>query len=363
LSGQHVVQGLAVMRSTKFGGPIARLLDADQQSAAFRIDDRTVAVAHGDLARRVLARRPIQDGERTVFKPANGCPVTEAAAASVMRALARDVRAAMAAHVPVRHEELHGVWPKVGFRHLRTMVFPDDPRGMLLLVTQFGERSVAAVRCMETLYLAFSSKTPRQAGTALAGLIDDAATAEERRTALVLYRRGASALCSTVATLLANALWLAAPLDPDIPARWVLLETLRLLPPAWMLFRRAGHDYADLHDAIRDTDDILVLPLLAHRRPDAWHNPGAFTLERWSGVADPDALTDFVPFGYGADRCPAHHLVLMLAERLFADMAGARLTIARHQSVAKVPMAPLLSVSRLHAVSASSPRPTLPILA
>jgi hypothetical protein len=357
-----MVKKPVVMRSTRFCNRIAQLLDADQPPAAFRVEERTVGVAHGELARQVLARRPMLDGERTVFKPANGCAVSEAASARAMRALARDVRAAITTSVPARREALEGVWPKVGFQHVRKMVFPAEPRGLSMLVTQPGERSAVAIRCMEALYLSFSSRRPREAGSALACLIDHATTFEERRSAVTLYRRAASALCSTVATLLANALWLAAPLDPVMPGRWVLLETLRLLPPAWALSRRAGPEYADLHGMIRDTDDILVLPLLVHRRPDAWDKPGAFMPERWREVPDADDLTNFIPFGFGADRCPARHLVLMLAERLFADMAGARLTIARHQLVAKVPTAPLLSVSRLHVVSALRPGPASPNL-
>jgi cytochrome P450 len=148
-------------------------------------------------------------------------------------------------------------------------------------------------------------------------------------------------------------LWLASPLDPDVPVKCVLLETLRLLPPAWMLLRKSGNGYASLHESILETDDILVFPLLAHRRADAWDQPDAFKPQRWIGIEDPDRLTDYLPFGHGHDSCWARHLVLPLAERILAGMMAAGLAVDPRQSIAKVPMAPLLTVSRLNVVGAS----------
>jgi hypothetical protein len=58
----------------------------------------------------------------------------------------------------------------------------------------------------------------------------------------------------TVAALVTNAIWLAAPFPEDTPNQYILLEALRLLP------------------------------LLARRNPDFWDGSDAYLPQRWAGV-------------------------------------------------------------------------------
>jgi cytochrome P450 len=342
---------VATARSTIFHSRVRRLLETDRGKRLFRIDGNTIGIADGGLARRVLAQRPTHDFERTMFKPTGGLPGSRE---RVMRALAQDIRAAIACPASAPGVRLDGVWPKVGHRVLRGMILAQDPwHARILLSTALG-RSAAAIRSLEMV----SSMSPwplhRDGTSALACLVRDAADAQERRSAVTLYRKAASALDASMAALLTNALWLASPIDPDVPLRYVVLETLRLLPPLWMLSRKADSAYAALDENIREADDILVFPFLAHRNHDSWAQPDAFRPQRWIGIENPDLLTDYLPFGHGDDRCPARHLVLLLAERILADITTAGLAVDRRQLVAKVPLGPLLSVSRLKVIAGSA---------
>ncbi|MFF4895991.1 cytochrome P450 [Streptomyces sp. NPDC001068] len=184
--------------------------------------------------------------------------------------------------------------------------------------------------------------------TALAGLIHDATGDRDRRQAVALYRRATATLCDGVAALAANALWLMGPArareESGAGLTTVLWETLRLLPPAWMLFRKGGPGYAGLHPGIRPEDDLALFPLLMHRDPDHWTDPLEFRPERWAGVADPEKTPAFMPFGFDGARCWAKHLVVPLAERLLDVALDHRLALRGTPRETHVPLRSLLSV-------------------
>jgi Cytochrome P450 len=327
---------------------IENLIQNQTQGRVFRIDENTVGIADGGLARKVLALRPILDFERTIFKPVSRNPVPRTLSAMVMKALAADVKNTLGQDFPAR--SFDGLWPHSVFMNLSAAIYGKDLWHLKVLVRGPSFRSASAIWALEKFSLLSSRLFPSGEASALSKLVQDALTPSERRLATTLYRRTSSALCSSVASLVTNAVWLAAPISPDMPVRNVLLETLRLLPPAWMLLRTADPVYCSAHKDIRQTDNIYVLPLLCHRDPESWDQVTLFKPERWDGVEDPDLLPSYLPFGYADDRCWARQLVISLAGKVLEEVSRGRLSVDDRQRTAKIPLAPLLTVSRVRVV-------------
>jgi cytochrome P450 len=338
-------------RRTVFHPQIAALLDV--RTPVFRIDPTTVGIADGALAREMLACRPVSDLEHGFFGPANGVTGGRARVNLVIRALAQDIRTATAEESP-RHARLDGVWPKAGSRHLRALLFAQDPWQVRLLSRMTLFRWTKLIDAVETLSSLSSQQLCQEPMSALACLIRDADEPAARRAAVSLYRKIASVVCSSVAALVTNVLWLASPIDRQAPLRWIILETLRLLPPLWMLQRRADPAYAALDAGIGPTDDLLIFPLLAHRNRAVWDEPDRFKWQRWCEIENPDLLPHYIPFGHGDDRCPARHLVLLLVERILADVVAEGLAPDPRQSAVRVPLAAQLSVAGLKVVRRSA---------
>ena len=92
-------------------------------------------------------------------------------------------------------------------------------------------------------------------------------------------------MCITVACLVTNALWLASARDARERPRDCITETLRLMPPAWMYHRNACQEFTAVDARIRETDDVLVIPLITQRDP-AWPDADAYEPDRWLGVSN-----------------------------------------------------------------------------
>jgi Cytochrome P450 len=342
------VTGTEQSRRTIFHPKIAGLFDI--KTRVFRIDPTTVGIADGALAREVLACRPIGDLQQSFFVPASGLPQANARTRAAIQALAQDIRAAVALPPP-RHARLDGIWPKACSHYLRAMIFAQDPWQVRLLSRMTFVGRSRLVETVEALASLSSRQMRQQPMSALARLTQDADGPDVRRDAVSLYRKVASVVCTSVAALLTNILWLASPIDHEAPIRPIILETLRLLPPLWMLQRRADPAYAALDAGIGSADDLLILPLLAHRNQAVWSEPDRFLPQRWSDIGNPDLIEQYIPFGHGDERCPARHLVLLLVERVLADIAEARLTLDPFQCTARIPLAPQLSVARLKVIA------------
>jgi len=100
----------------------------------------------------------------------------------------------------------------------------------------------------------------------------------------------------------------------------VVLETLRLLPPAWSTSREAMRD--DVLDGRRIPRRAIVQPLfyLTHRHPEFWQDPDRFDPDRFtperSASRPPEAFT---PFGLGARRCIGERFALVEATLVLAS--------------------------------------------
>jgi enediyne biosynthesis protein E7 len=100
----------------------------------------------------------------------------------------------------------------------------------------------------------------------------------------------------------------------------VVLETLRLLPPAWSTSREAMRD--DVLDGRRIPRRSLVQPLfyLTQRHPEFWEDPDRFDPDRFTPERSlgrpPEAFT---PFGLGARRCIGDRFALVEATLVLAS--------------------------------------------
>lgn len=86
--------------------------------------------------------------------------------------------------------------------------------------------------------------------------------------------------------------------------RSVMLETLRLYPPAWALIRTAlGKDQiADY--LIAPGDKIVLSPYVVHHNPKYWKDPESFRPERFApGSVKNRVKYSYLPFGAGKRYC------------------------------------------------------------
>ncbi len=106
----------------------------------------------------------------------------------------------------------------------------------------------------------------------------------------------------------------ADDLDKLIYTRSVVLETLRLYPPAWAFIRSAvASDEIGGH-MIHAGDRVVVLPYLIHHSEKYWDDPEAFRPERFEpGSMKKRVKYSYVPFGAGKRFCIGGQMAQMEA--------------------------------------------------
>jgi len=82
----------------------------------------------------------------------------------------------------------------------------------------------------------------------------------------------------------------------------VLLETLRLFPPARYIDRCPVQDVRIGHVRFERGSNVLVSPLVTHADARVYERPSAFEPERWLG-GRAGGRGGYVPFGAGAHTC------------------------------------------------------------
>ncbi|MFE1765405.1 cytochrome P450 [Streptomyces angustmyceticus] len=334
------------MRATVFHPRLAALFRDHLGQDVFRLEPDTIGIAGHEVADRILAARRATETERPTFKPLHGRSISRSEASSVMRTIGGDVREALK-RTRARPEDvdLSGTWPLRGHLFLRDLILGRDPYRLRILMS----RNLELTPKLTWTVIAAGAALPGRGGrrnaplTAIAGLTADATGYQERRYAMGMYRRAAAPVCFTVSTLVTNALWLGSPFDPETPNRHILYEAMRLLPPSWNILRHACPEFAAIDGRIEAGDDVLLLPLLAHRDPKLWEDPDEFRPERWENL-DPDTAPGYLPFGHASERCWGRHMVMPLAELLLDLVRGSGLEVAPGQSSAKVPLVGLLGV-------------------
>lgn len=100
--------------------------------------------------------------------------------------------------------------------------------------------------------------------------------------------------------------------------RMVVMESLRLYPPAWILARvaRCAERLGDT--AIAAGDLVSISPYTMHRLARVWPEPSAFRPERFTAAATRERPTyAYFPFGGGTRRCTAaSHMIGQLQATL-----------------------------------------------
>lgn len=98
----------------------------------------------------------------------------------------------------------------------------------------------------------------------------------------------------------------------------VILETLRLYPPAWVFGRRSyGADHFRGYD-IGPNQIVTVSPYILHRHPEFWPNPEGFDPDRFLQAIPRGA---FVPFAAGPRQCIGNHFALLESRLILSTVA------------------------------------------
>jgi cytochrome P450 len=113
-----------------------------------------------------------------------------------------------------------------------------------------------------------------------------------------------------------------ADLDELVYTEKVIRESLRLYPPAYILFREAAEDVEIGGYRVPEGTKITLPQFRLHTDPRFWDDPDAFEPERWSdrGEADvPDYA--YFPFGGGPRHCIGMRFAMMELKHVLPTVA------------------------------------------
>lgn len=128
----------------------------------------------------------------------------------------------------------------------------------------------------------------------------------------------------------------------------VVKESLRILPPTYMMFIRRARGAFELgHYALPEGSMVVLSALVTHHMPDVWPEPERFRPERWASRR-PSAF-EFLPFGAGPRLClgaafaelELRVLLALLVQRFWlrplpgtrVDLRGRGITLGPHAAV------------------------------
>jgi cytochrome P450 len=111
---------------------------------------------------------------------------------------------------------------------------------------------------------------------------------------------------------------------PLLPyTRAVVEECLRLHPPAYLINRRVVQDDVVCGRRVHRGGSIVISPLLMHRLPAHWPQPGEFLPERWLDEAAEKQRHRFayLPFSGGPRQCIGNTFAMLEAVLVVAALA------------------------------------------
>lgn len=129
---------------------------------------------------------------------------------------------------------------------------------------------------------------------------------------------------------------LAAELGEVAPDRWVtiddigklkfteavVLESMRLYPPAWMISRENTVPFKLREYEFKPATTVFVSPWVLHRDPRHFPEPEAFRPERWlDGLARRLPRCAYMPFGGGPRICIGQRFAMIEAVLILATIA------------------------------------------
>ena len=113
----------------------------------------------------------------------------------------------------------------------------------------------------------------------------------------------------------------------------VVLETMRLLPPAYLVGRCAARDLQLGSHSVPAGTTLLVSPYLLHRCPALWPDAASFTPQRWLDEAGEAHAVDamkgmgvhgaYIPFGAGPRNCVGAGFAMMEAVLVLSALCRA----------------------------------------
>lgn len=122
--------------------------------------------------------------------------------------------------------------------------------------------------------------------------------------------------------------------EASVEPGWLVRESLRLWPIAWMLTRRAAVTHEILGQRVTPQDEIVVSPYLTHRREKHWHDARNFCPQRWKTSGDRHA---YIPFGAGPHACIAISLTFQVVEQFLSHLFDAyHLSVIAEQHLPQV---------------------------
>jgi cytochrome P450 len=121
---------------------------------------------------------------------------------------------------------------------------------------------------------------------------------------------------------------------------WVIKESMRVYPPAWIVGREAIEDVQIGEYFMPKGSQVNCLFYFAHHDPRWWDEPEAFRPERFSPENEADFnKRAYTPFGGGPRVCIGNSFAMMEARLLLATIAQRyTLSLAPGQTIAMNPM-------------------------
>ena len=97
----------------------------------------------------------------------------------------------------------------------------------------------------------------------------------------------------------------------------VVLESLRMYPPAWVFGRHTHGPDSFLGYPMKAGQLVTISPYILHRNPEFWPNPEGFDPDRFQSPIPRGA---FVPFAAGPRQCIGNHFALLEARVLLSEI-------------------------------------------
>lgn len=102
------------------------------------------------------------------------------------------------------------------------------------------------------------------------------------------------------------------------PADCVMMETLRLFPPKYMVSRRVLTEISVGGYQFERGALVCVSPYALHRRPEQWDRVNEFVPDRFKRYHP--AATEYLPFGLGVSRCLGETLLKRIGHDFLEQM-------------------------------------------
>jgi cytochrome P450 len=107
--------------------------------------------------------------------------------------------------------------------------------------------------------------------------------------------------------------------DDDKHARYVYLESLRLLPPFFVISKEKKTSRCPYHRLL-PKQRVTISIANVHRMPDYWDNPDNFVPERFAQGLASIKKGAFVPFGMGERSCPGAALSMKIGPKIVQEL-------------------------------------------